>query len=81
MIIILKYFREVLLCLAWMLGWGLVTWALVDLFGSWVVKFSVGVLLLGLVGYGFILKVFSYGIYALLIDEEKAIENKVNNIN
>ncbi|WP_408955814.1 hypothetical protein [Natroniella sp. ANB-PHB2] len=66
----LKYFREVLLCLALIVGWGLVTWALADLFGVWVIKLSVGGLLLGLVGYKFILKVFSYGVYSLMVEEE-----------
>ena len=66
-----KHIKEIFLSLAWISGWGLVTWALSDLFGKWIVKVSGGLLLLGLVGYRFIFKIFTEGIYTLLIEEKE----------
>ncbi len=66
-----KYIREILLCILWLIGWGFVTWALSDLFGIWIAKLSIGLLLLGLVGYRFIFRIFLDGLYVLSLKKEE----------
>ncbi len=78
LIFVKKHIKEILLCFAWLSGWGLVTWTLSDLFGNWVFKLSGGLLLLGLVGYRFIFKILIDGLYVLSLkdEEEQGIEDK-----
>jgi len=66
-----EYIKEILLCLAWLIGWGLTAWSLSDLFGIWILKISIGLLLLGLVGYRFIFKILLDGLYVLSIQDKE----------
>ncbi|OCL26224.1 hypothetical protein U472_09435 [Orenia metallireducens] len=66
-----KYIKEILLCLAWLIGWGLTTLAFVDLYGFWIWKLSCGLLLLGVVGYRFIFKIMVDRLYMLSLEEKE----------
>jgi len=66
-----KYIKEILLCLAWLIGWGLTTCTFADLYGDWIWKLSGGLFLLGLVGYRFIFKILLDGLYVLSLDDKE----------
>lgn len=54
---------EALVGLAGLIGWALVTWGLTELIADpWVWKVSVGLLCLGLFGYGTLWQIFRTGL-------------------
>ena len=61
--------KEILLVLAFITGWSLFTHGIGILAGEWFYYLSYGILLLGLVGFKFIIKIFIDGLYILSEDE------------
>ena len=64
-----RYYKEILLILAFVTGWILFTHGIGILAGEWFYYLSYGILLLGLVGFKFICKIFVDGLYTLSADE------------
>ena len=70
--VIWKVRAELLTCLTALAGWTLLTWGIQEVIGSaWVWRVSLGLLLLGLVGFKFLWHILTRGLYLLTRPEKK----------
>lgn len=60
---------ETAVIVATVVGWGLLTWAAADVFGTTAWKAGAGLLLLGGVGFGFLGEIARDGLYVLTVTE------------
>lgn len=65
---LLDHWRTILVCVALLAGWGLLTWGIAELTTKWAWPISGGLLLLGLVGFDFLKHIFTIGLYTLSQD-------------
>ena len=62
---------EILLSLALLGGWGMVTWGVAELTTPKVWPISIGLLLLSVCGWRLLWTVFSHGLYSLTREESR----------